>query len=153
MRDTLPFNGENHSSDCPSGSSFPCLLIWFPVSQALRFLGLLSGSSSKYMPILFADRTSVLTDLPATLPPLLADIGSSIVAESVASCLLRATERVHDWAGRIGNGHYLPDSQPIDSSEEDDVMLLLRVMHQTCVYLKEYLPADKQLKLANMVVA
>ncbi|XP_042027868.1 protein RST1 isoform X1 [Salvia splendens] len=122
-------------------------------STALRFLGLLSGSSSKYMPILFADKTSVLTDLPATLPPLLADIGSRIVAESVASCIFRATERVHDWAGRTGNGHYLPDSQPIDLSEEDDVMLLLRVMHQTCVYLKEYLPADKQLRLANIVVA
>ncbi|KAL1537101.1 protein RST1 isoform X1 [Salvia divinorum] len=121
-------------------------------STALRFLGLLSGSSSKYMPILFADKTSVLTDLPATLPPLLADIGSRTVAEPVASCLFRATERVHAWAGQIENGHYLPDSQPIHSSEEDSVMFLLRVMHQTCAYLKEYLPADKQLRLANMVV-
>lgn len=133
---------------------FPRLLImWFVLTQALRFLGLLAGSSSKYMPILFADKASVLTDLPATLPPLLAGTGSGIVAESVASCLLRATERVHDWAGRVEHGHYLRDSQPIDSTEEDTAMFLLQVMHQTCVYLKEYLPADKQLRLANMIVA
>lgn len=80
--------------DCPSGTHFPRLLIRFHVSQALRFLGLLSGSSSKYMPNLFAVKTSA--SYPATLPPLLADIGSRMIAESVASCLFRATERVHD---------------------------------------------------------
>lgn len=129
------------------------LILWFLLTQALRFLGLLSGSSSKYMPILFADKASVLTDLPATLPSLLAGAGSEIVAESVASCLLRATERVQDWARCAEHGHYLPNSQPINSTEEGTAMFMLRVMHQTCVNLKEYLPVDKQLTLANMVVA
>ncbi|XP_057788654.1 protein RST1 isoform X2 [Salvia miltiorrhiza] len=122
-------------------------------STALRFLGLLSGSSSKYMTILFADKGSVLTDLPTTLPPLLAGTGSGMVAESVASCLFRAMERIHDWAGRVGQGHYLPDSQHINSTEEDTAMFLLQVMHQTCFCMKEYLPLDKQVRLANMVVA
>ncbi|KAH6791043.1 hypothetical protein C2S51_006049 [Perilla frutescens var. frutescens] len=122
-------------------------------STALRFLGLLSGSCCKYMPILVADKVSVLSDLPATLQSLLAGSGWRIVAESVASCLLRATERVHDWAGCTERGPHLPDSQPINQAEKDMAIFLLRVMHQTCVYLKEYLPMDKQLKLANMVVA
>lgn len=104
------------------------------------------------MPILVADKTSVLTDLPATLPSLLEGTGWGLVAESVASCLWKATERVHDWSRRIDHGHYLPDSQPINLSEKDMAVFLLRVMHQTCVSLKEYLPVDKRLRLANMVV-
>ena len=30
---------------------------------------------------------------------------------------------------------------------------LLRVMHRACVSLKDHLPLEKQLKLANMVVS
>lgn len=104
------------------------------------------------MPILYADKASVLSDLPTTLPSLLSSTGWGIVAESVASCLLRATERVHDWARNVKHCHYLPDSQPIDLTEEDGAIFLLRLMHETCVLVKEYLPLDKQLRLANMAL-
>ncbi|KAI3474914.1 hypothetical protein Pfo_030225 [Paulownia fortunei] len=121
-------------------------------STALRFLGLLSGSCCKYMPVLVADKLSVLSDLPATLSSLLLGTSWEIVAETVASYVWKSMERIHDWARHVERGDYLPGSQPIDSSENDMAVFLLEVMHQTCISLKEYLPMDKQLRLANMVV-
>ncbi|KAL8475410.1 hypothetical protein ACS0TY_028171 [Phlomoides rotata] len=115
-------------------------------STALRFLGLLSGSSCKYMPILVADKLSVLSDLPTTLSSLLAGNRWGTVAESVASCVVKATERIHDWAT---HGASQP---PIDKTEDEMAVYLLQVMHVTCVSLKQHLPVDKQLRLANMVV-
>ncbi|KAK6155216.1 hypothetical protein DH2020_009464 [Rehmannia glutinosa] len=120
--------------------------------QALRFLGLLSGSSCKYMPFLVADKLSVLSDLPVTLSSLLVGTSWEIVAETVASYVWKSTERIHDWATHIERGDYSPGSQPIDRSENEITGFLLQVMHRTCVSLKEYLPTDKQLRLANMVV-
>ncbi|GFP98937.1 protein rst1 [Phtheirospermum japonicum] len=122
-------------------------------STAPRFLGLLSGSSCKYMPFLFADNLSVLSDLPATLSSLLVGTSWEVVAETVASYIWKSTERIYDWAKRIERGDCFPGlSQPIDRSENEMAAFLLQVTHRTCVYLKEYLPADKQLRLANMVV-
>lgn len=165
LRDKSPINSKSQYSHLPVidlvkhtfqlyGTYFPCWLILpFPYqNQALRFLGLLSGSCCKYMPILYADKASALTDLPITFPSLLSSTGWGVVAESTSSCLLRATERVRDWARNIKHGHCLPDSQPIDSAEEDGVIFLLRVMHETCVSVKEHLPLDKQLRLANMAL-
>lgn len=105
------------------------------------------------MPILVADKLSVLSDLPTTVSSLLLGTGWGIVAESVASCVWKATERIHDWARHVEHGDYLPGSQPIDTTENDMAAFLLQVMHQTCISLKEYLPMDKQLRLANMDVA
>ncbi|KAL6518808.1 hypothetical protein OROHE_017561 [Orobanche hederae] len=118
-------------------------------STALRFLGLLSGSSCKYMPILSADRLSVLSDLPTTLSSLLAGTSWEIVAETVASYIWKSTERIYDWVRSVERSAC---SQHIDGSENEMAVFLLQVMHRTCVSLIEYLPADKQLRLANMVV-
>ncbi|EPS60883.1 hypothetical protein M569_13918, partial [Genlisea aurea] len=116
-------------------------------STAIRFLGLLSGSSCKYMPLLTADESTVLTDLPLTLSCLM-ETGSSwaAVGESVTLSLWRSTDRINDWI----NGVDLPESESIHESERGVAGLLFRVMHQSCVSLKKYLPDDKLLKLANM---
>ncbi|XP_051141067.1 protein RST1 isoform X2 [Andrographis paniculata] len=126
-------------------------------STALRFIGLLCGSCCKYMPILVADKWCVLSDLPATVSCIFQDqhsgSGWSIVAESIASYLCRSTERIHDWARHVENGStYFPGSQPIDHSEVGMADFLFQVMHQCCVSLREYLPPDKQLRLANMLI-
>ncbi|KAL0450695.1 UNVERIFIED_CONTAM: protein RST1, partial [Sesamum latifolium] len=120
--------------------------------HALRFLGLLSGSCCKYMPVLVADKNNVLTDLPATLSSLLLGTGWGVVADSVASYVWKSTERIHDWARHVKCGVYVPGSQPIDRTENHMADFLLQVMHHTCVSLKQYLPVEKQLGLANMVI-
>ncbi|KAK7271652.1 hypothetical protein RJT34_27730 [Clitoria ternatea] len=125
-------------------SSFP--------STALQFLGLLSATCCKYMPFMIVDQQMVLNDLPVTLVSLLADQSWNIVAETVVSHLFSSTERIHHWAVQIGDGSYIPGSQPIDDSENHMAVFLLQVMHHTCVLLKSYLPLDKQLRLASMVV-
>ncbi|KAK4417800.1 protein RST1 [Sesamum alatum] len=121
-------------------------------STALRFLGLLSGSCCKYMPVLVADMNNVLTDLPATLSSLLLSAGWGIVADSVASYVWKSTERIHEWARHVKHDVYVPGSQPIDTTENHMADFLLQVMHNSCVSLKQYLPVEKQLGLANMVV-
>lgn len=95
----------------------------------------------------------VLNDLPVTLVSLLADQIWNVVAETVVSNLFSSTERIYDWAMHIADGSYVPVSQPIDESENHMAVFLLQVMHHTCVLLKSYLPLDKQLRLASMVVA
>ncbi|KAK7381419.1 hypothetical protein VNO78_34092 [Psophocarpus tetragonolobus] len=125
-------------------SSFP--------STALQFLGLLSASCCKYMPLMIVDQQMVLNDLPVTLVSLLEDESWNIVAETVVSHLFSSTDRMHDWAVQIADGSYIPGSQSIDESENHMVVFLLRVMHHTCVLLNSYLPLDKQLRLASMVI-
>lgn len=95
----------------------------------------------------------VLNDLPVTLTSLLADPSWEVVAETVVSHLYSSTERIFYWAARIADGTYMPSGQPIDESEDHMAIFLLQVMHHTCVLLKDYLPLDKQLRLASMVVA
>ncbi|CAK9161770.1 unnamed protein product [Ilex paraguariensis] len=121
-------------------------------STALQFIGLLSGSCSKYMPFLIVDRLTVLSDLPVTLKSLLSDSSWEVVAESVVLSLWTSTERIYEWAMRIARGDDSPSPQPIDKSENDMAVFLLQVMHQACVSLKGYLPLEKQLKVANLVV-
>ncbi|KAA8530205.1 hypothetical protein F0562_004914 [Nyssa sinensis] len=121
-------------------------------STVLQFLGLLCGSFSKYMPLLIVSPLTVLSDLPVTLTSLLSDTRWGVMAESVVSYLWVAMERIYDWATRIARGDDSPIQQPIDKSENDMAVFLIRVMHQACVYLKDYLPPEKQLRLANMVV-
>lgn len=104
------------------------------------------------MPFMIVDQQMVLNDLPVTLVSLLADRSWNVVAETVVSHLFSSTERIHDWAMHIADGSYIPASQPIDESENDMADFLLQVMHHTCVLLKGYLPLDKQLKLASIVV-
>ncbi|KAI8028996.1 Protein RST1 [Camellia lanceoleosa] len=121
-------------------------------STALRFVGMLCGSCSKYMPLLVVDRHTVLSDLPVTLSSLLSDSSWGLVAESVALYLWASTERIYDWAMRIARSDDSPILQPIDKSENVSAFFLLQVMHRACVYLKDYLPPEKQLRLANLVV-
>ncbi|CAL5325285.1 unnamed protein product [Camellia sinensis] len=121
-------------------------------STALRFVGMLCGSCSKYMPLLVVDQHTVLSDLPVTLSSLLSDSSWGLVAESVVSYLWASTERIYDWAMRIARSDDSPILQPIDKSENVSAFFLLQMMHRTCVSLKDYLPPEKQFKLANLVV-
>ncbi|XP_059670118.1 protein RST1 [Cornus florida] len=121
-------------------------------STTLQFLGLLCGSCSKYMPLLIVDPLTVLSDLPITLTSLLSDTSWGVAVESVVSYLWVTTERILDWATRIAHGDNSPTPQPIDESENSMAIFLMQVMHRTCVYLRNYLSPEKQLRLANMVV-
>ncbi|KAM6572330.1 hypothetical protein CsatA_016410 [Cannabis sativa] len=121
-------------------------------STALQFVGLLSGSCSNYMALLILDEQAVLSDLPLTLTSLLSESSWSHIAESVVFNLLASTERIHNWVTHISRGEeYSSDVQPIDESENEMGGFLLRVMLHTCLSLKDYLPLQKQLKLATMV--
>lgn len=103
--------------------------------------------------MLIADRFTVLSDLPVTLTSLLSDSTWMVVADAVVSCLWKSTERIYKWNKQLkGGGDYLLYTQPIDTSENDIACFLLLVMHQACVSLKDHLPPEKQLQLANMVV-
>ncbi|KAK1568532.1 hypothetical protein Q3G72_025587 [Acer saccharum] len=123
-------------------------------STSLQFLGLLSGSCCRYMPLLILDRITVLNDLPVTLTSLLSEPNWGTVAEPFVSYLWLSTERIYDWATSVGIGESesLTSSQSIDRSENGMAAFLLRVMHCACVSLKDYLPLEKQLKLSNMLV-
>ncbi|XP_039008484.1 protein RST1 isoform X2 [Hibiscus syriacus] len=124
-------------------------------STALQFIGLLSGSCCKYMPLLIADRSYVLNDIPVTLTSLLSDPNWEVIAESFTSYLLTSTERIYGWAMKVSlasEDDAVPSSQVIEESEIGMAQILLPVMHHACVCLKHYLPLDKQLRLANMVV-
>ncbi|XP_058188186.1 protein RST1 isoform X3 [Rhododendron vialii] len=119
-------------------------------STALQFLGLLCGSFSKYMPLLVLDPVTVLSDLPVTLSSLLLDNSSwGVAVESVVSYLWASTERIYDWERGFDTPTPYP---PIDDSESDMAVFLLRVMHCACVSLRAYLPPEKQLKLANLMI-
>ncbi|CAN4082408.1 unnamed protein product [Withania somnifera] len=119
----------------------------FP-STALQFVGLLCGSCCIYRPVLIVDKFTVLSDLPVTLTSLLSDSTWMAVADSVVSCLWASTERIYEWSKQLKSG----DTQSIDTSENDIANFLLLVMHQACASLKDHLPPEKQLQLANMVV-
>ncbi|XP_026387269.1 protein RST1-like isoform X3 [Papaver somniferum] len=130
-------------------------------STALHFIGLLGSSFCKYMPLLTIDPVTVLSDLPITLPSLLSNSSWKVIAESVVFNLWVSTQRVYDWAkclatnaGDNDNEVTLrqPQQHPIDTSENGNAIFLARLLHETCVSLKDYLPLDKQLRLANMVL-
>lgn len=118
--------------------------------QALQFLGLLSGSFCKYMPLLILDPHAVLNDLPVTLNSLLAISSWGFIAEPITSRLFASTERIYQSVTRIPNVDNIHSSQPIDDSEIDTAISLLHAMHNTCVSLKDFLPLEEQLRLANM---
>lgn len=119
-------------------------------STAMQFIGLLCGSSSKYMPLLIVNPHTVLSDLPVTLTSLLLDDGNwGVVAEPVVSLMWTSTNRVHDW---VTNVNVFSSQQSLDESDKDMAVFLLKVMHHTCVALKDHLPPEKQLLLANMIL-
>lgn len=102
------------------------------------------------MPLLVLDPYTVLSDLPVTLSSLLLENSRwGVVAESVVSYLWASTERIYDWERGFDTQTPYP---PIDVSESDMAVFLLRVMHRACVSLKAYLPPEKQLKLANLMI-
>ncbi|KAI3970453.1 hypothetical protein MKX01_024100 [Papaver californicum] len=128
-------------------------------STALHFIGLLGSSFCKYMPLLVMDPETVLSDLPITLPSVLSNSSWKVVAESVVVNLWVSTQRVYDWAKWLatnaGDNEVTlrqPQQHPIDTSENGNAIFLTRLLHETCVSLKDYLPLDKQLRLANMVL-
>lgn len=63
------------------------------------------------------------------------------------------TERLLDW---VTNMERVPSdlsiSQEIDQSEDSMADFLLKLLHHACILLKDYLPTEKQLSLANMVI-
>ncbi|KAJ8775089.1 hypothetical protein K2173_020093 [Erythroxylum novogranatense] len=122
-------------------------------STALQFVGLLSGSCCKYMPLLTLDQLTVLSDLPITLTSLLSDPNWQHVAESIVSNLCASTERIYSWVSGTGFLDDTLSTQPIDETEREMAAFLLQVMHQACVTLKEHLPLEKQLRLADMAVS
>lgn len=111
------------------------------------------------MPLLTIDPVTVLSDLPITLPSLLSNSSWKVIAESVVLNLWASTQRVYDWgkclATNAGDNEVTlrqPQQHPIDTSENGNAIFLARLLHETCVSLKDYLPLDKQLRLANMVL-
>lgn len=102
------------------------------------------------MPLLILDEHAVLSDLPVTLSSLLSESSWNVDAESVVASLWASTERIYNWTTNVIRDDVM---QPIDESENSIAVFLLRAMHGTCVSLKDYLPLDKQLKLAGMVLA
>ncbi|KAJ1684988.1 hypothetical protein LUZ63_016378 [Rhynchospora breviuscula] len=120
--------------------------------MTLRFVGLLCGLNCAYMPLLLVDPKSVIADLPLTLPALLSDPNWRSVRSSVAEKLWSSANRVRTWAEHLFNGLGLMDGSGIKETDGEMGLLLARVMHETCVVLKEHLPFDKQLKLANYEV-
>ncbi|KAJ0962529.1 hypothetical protein J5N97_027651 [Dioscorea zingiberensis] len=121
-------------------------------STALRFIGLLSSHCCKLTPLLTVDPVTVLSDLPVTLPSLLTDSNWSSSAETIVDKLWVSTERICDWASQLnGEGYSSLRQHHINQSEAQISAFLSQVMHQTCVLLKDYLPLDKQLRLANIL--
>lgn len=104
------------------------------------------------MPVLVVDQMTVLSDLPVTLTSLLSDSNWAVVAESVVSHLWSLTLRVYNWAKHTADDEYFPNQPPIDSSEYDMATFLFQVLHHSCISLKNYLPQEKLLQLANMVI-
>lgn len=104
------------------------------------------------MPLLILDRHTVLSDLPVTLSSLLSESSWRSIAESVVSSLLASSDRILNWATHMSCSEKMTDIQPIDESENEMADFLLRVMYHTCLSLKDHLPLEKQLKLANMVL-
>ncbi|KAL5979482.1 hypothetical protein ACLOJK_019386 [Asimina triloba] len=121
------------------------------ILHVLRFLGLLSSSFCKYMPLLILDRASVLSDLPVTLPSLLSDSRWRTIAEPLVSHLWKSTARICEWAMQLATGNG-PTLASIDESESNMSHFLAQVMHGTCVSLKDFLPFEKQLRLATMAI-
>ncbi|XP_042456938.1 protein RST1-like [Zingiber officinale] len=129
-----------------------CCVSEYP-STALRFVGLISSICCTYMPLLIIDPTAVLSDLPVTLPSLLSDSSWSSITAPVADKLWISTERICVWAEHIGDsGGVLAQKNHIDASEINSSVLLSRIMFETCLALKEFLPFEKQLKLVNLEV-
>ncbi|XP_019185386.1 PREDICTED: protein RST1 isoform X4 [Ipomoea nil] len=122
----------------------------FP-STALQFIGLLCGSCCRYMPVLVVDQMTVLSDLPVTLTSLLSDSNWAVVAESVVSHLWSLTLRVYNLAKHTADD-YPPNQLPVDSSEYDKAAFLFQVLHHSCMSLKNYLPPEKLLQLANITI-
>ncbi|XP_020268990.1 protein RST1 isoform X2 [Asparagus officinalis] len=122
-------------------------------STALRFVGLLSGICCKYMPLLIVDQDTVLSDLPTTLPCLLAETSWRRVAEPAADKLWISTERICVWAAHLAGNE---DSLTSKGGIRDDEALkstLARSVYETCVALRDYLPVQKQLRLVNLQVS
>lgn len=107
------------------------------------------------MPLLIVDGFTVLSDLPVNLASLLSEPNWEFVAASVVSYLWTSMERIYNWATHIisrADDSHSHSLHSIDKSENGMAAFLTRVMHQTCVYLKDFLPLEKQLRLANMIL-
>ncbi|WOL02957.1 protein RST1 isoform X1 [Canna indica] len=121
-------------------------------STALYFVGLLSSGCCMYMPLLIADPTSVLSDLPVTLPSLMSINAWNTIAGTLVDKLWICTERICKWVKHlaIAGSEASTKTYHIDASEACLSVFLARVLHGTCLSLKEFLPFDKQLGLANL---
>lgn len=109
-----------------------------------------------YMPLLTVDPMAVLSDLPVTLPSLLSDGSWAAIITSLVDKLWASTIRICSWAKQLAHKDGFPglesDDQHIHKDEAEISVFLARVMHRTCISLKDYLPFEKQLRLANLEV-
>ncbi|XP_010936627.1 protein RST1 isoform X1 [Elaeis guineensis] len=126
-----------------------CCITEYPAT-ALQFIGLLAGSCCMYMPLLIINPISVLNDLPVTLPSLLSDSSWGAISGPLVDNLWSSTERICTWAARLANGNGFPRQDGIDENEASMLAFLSHVMYRTCISLKDYLPFDKQVRLANL---
>ncbi|KFK33679.1 hypothetical protein AALP_AA5G045700 [Arabis alpina] len=120
-------------------------------SNAIYFVGLLSSICCEYMPFLTLDRSTVLSDMSVTVTSLLTDLNWEVVAEPFISFLWTSLERVYRFATDSGANAGL-SSQQIEQSERDYAPMLVKVMHHICVAFRDYLPLEKQLRLAAMAI-
>lgn len=104
------------------------------------------------MPLLTLNQFTVLSDLPVTLTSLLSDPNWETISESVASSLWISTNRIYNRVRKDPSHGDVSHSLPIDRSEHENAVFLMQAMHQACISLKDKLPLEGQLKLANMVV-
>ncbi|XP_038982948.1 protein RST1 isoform X2 [Phoenix dactylifera] len=126
-----------------------CCITEYPAT-ALQFIGLLAGSCCMYMPLLIINPTSVLSDLPVTLPSLLSDSSWGAISGPLVDKLWSSTERICTWAAQLANGNGFPRQDGINEAEASMRIFLARVMCRTCISLKDYLPFHKQVRLANL---
>lgn len=128
-----------------------CLMYLFVlIFQALRFVGLLCGSCCVYMPLLIVNPTSVLSDLPVTLPSFLSSSIWDDLRNSAAEKLWLLTTRIYTWAEQLTRGEGLPCHDHIHGSEAENATFLANMLLSTCIAVEDHLAVDKQLKLANL---
>lgn len=118
-------------------------------STALRFLGLLTGSWSPYAACLILDPMSVLQDLPFTFSSIFLDISWSSVLVLVVQKLLSLIDRIRNWQISLQKGECIDSIDNIDRDEKKVCSLLLHILHQTCISLKDHLSFDVHFKLVN----
>lgn len=102
------------------------------------------------MPLLVVNSINVLSDLPVTLPSFLSTSDLDDFRNSVADRLWLLTTNIYTWAEELAHGEGQPGHDHIHKSEAEIATFLANILRSTCIAVQDYLPVDKQLKLANL---